>query len=251
MRCGWPLARGSDGNCRNMSCSRMNGRQRRSVRAINSRRYPRIARQCMILMVAGGIAFCSPSSHAQPANDDCADAIPIGDGTFAFSNIGATTDGPATCAEMGSDLWFIVEQSCAGSVSISTCTPARTFDTALAAIGRCGQEPWVCNDDDLSRPGCGEGGSTIRVYSRLGSRFLIQVGGHGGTQGDAELVIRCCEGDIDGDGQVALSDLAILLSDFTSPCGAAGHLPSDMNGDCAVDLTDLAIMLNNFATICP
>ena len=52
-------------------------------------------------------------------------------------------------------------------------------------------------------------------------------------------------GDLDHDGDVDLSDLAILLSDFgcistTPPC------VGDINGDAGTDLNDLAILLANF-----
>ncbi|MBI5864184.1 MAG: hypothetical protein HZB38_06730 [Planctomycetes bacterium] len=50
-------------------------------------------------------------------------------------------------------------------------------------------------------------------------------------------------GDLDGDGDVDLADLAILLSDFgctTPPCAG------DINGDGVTDLGDLTILLANF-----
>ncbi|RMF75928.1 MAG: hypothetical protein D6744_12895, partial [Planctomycetota bacterium] len=57
------------------------------------------------------------------------------------------------------------------------------------------------------------------------------------------------EGDLNGDGTVGLTDLAILLSDFdcTAPPSCAG----DVDGDGDTDLTDLAKLLANFDTTCP
>jgi hypothetical protein len=56
-------------------------------------------------------------------------------------------------------------------------------------------------------------------------------------------------GDIDGDGDVDLSDLAIMLSTFGLCVGDPGFVPAaDINGDGCVDLGDLSILLSNFGT---
>lgn len=59
-----------------------------------------------------------------------------------------------------------------------------------------------------------------------------------------------CPGDVDGDRDVDLQDLATLLSNFgrtDSPPSTAGNLDNDSD----VDLQDLATLLSNFGTICP
>jgi hypothetical protein len=50
-------------------------------------------------------------------------------------------------------------------------------------------------------------------------------------------------GDFDGDGDVDLSDLAFLLSDYGC---AGGDCPGDIDGDGDTDLADLAILLANY-----
>lgn len=56
-------------------------------------------------------------------------------------------------------------------------------------------------------------------------------------------------GDIDGDGDVDLSDLAIFLSVFGLCEGAPGFIAAaDINGDGCIDLSDLTILLSNFGT---
>lgn len=56
-----------------------------------------------------------------------------------------------------------------------------------------------------------------------------------------------CPGDVDGDNDVDLTDLASLLTNF----GASGSgLPGDIDGDDDVDLTDLATLLTNFGLTC-
>lgn len=56
-----------------------------------------------------------------------------------------------------------------------------------------------------------------------------------------------CPGDLDADGDVDITDLSILLSQFgTTGTGLSGDLDAD--GD--VDITDLATLLSAFGTIC-
>ncbi|MFN9906837.1 MAG: dockerin type I domain-containing protein [bacterium] len=50
-------------------------------------------------------------------------------------------------------------------------------------------------------------------------------------------------GDLDGDGAVAGSDLALLLAAWAQSSAAAGHLAADLSGDGVVDAADLAMLL--------
>ena len=50
-------------------------------------------------------------------------------------------------------------------------------------------------------------------------------------------------GDIDGDGAVGGSDLAVLLADWSRSTAAAGYLASDLSGDGVVDAADLSVLL--------
>lgn len=59
-----------------------------------------------------------------------------------------------------------------------------------------------------------------------------------------------CAGDLNGDGQVALDDLATLLANFGAASGAAPE-DGDLDGDGDVDLADLATLLSVFGTPCP
>ena len=82
-------------------------------------------------------------------------------------------------------------------------------------------------------------------------RFLsIRQGPWQPQNDDRNLALRVfgsgpCEGDLDGNGLVDLSDLAGLLANF----GASGAT-GDVNGDGVVDLSDLALLLANFGNAC-
>jgi len=61
-----------------------------------------------------------------------------------------------------------------------------------------------------------------------------------------------CPGDIDGDNDVDISDLASLLAAFGSFAGDPAYNPdTDFDGDGDVDLTDLSTVLVLFGTTCP
>ncbi len=57
-----------------------------------------------------------------------------------------------------------------------------------------------------------------------------------------------CPGDLDGDGEVGLSDLAIMLSNYGQPAGS--YYEGDFNADGLVDLTDLAMFLSYYGDVC-
>jgi hypothetical protein len=62
--------------------------------------------------------------------------------------------------------------------------------------------------------------------------------------------VGCCFGDLDGDGDVDLTDLATLLANYGVTSGAA-YEDGDLDGDGDVDLTDLAALLAVYGTTCP
>jgi hypothetical protein len=53
--------------------------------------------------------------------------------------------------------------------------------------------------------------------------------------------------DLDGDGQVALGDLGILLNSF----GCTSNCSGDLDGDDDTDLADLGLLLADFGAACP
>ncbi len=65
--------------------------------------------------------------------------------------------------------------------------------------------------------------------------------------GSCEFTSCVCPGDLDGDGQVAVTDVLLFLSDFgcaVDPC------VGDSNGDGQTNVEDLLLMLSYFGSIC-
>ena len=58
-----------------------------------------------------------------------------------------------------------------------------------------------------------------------------------------------CVGDLDGDGDIDLTDLSTLLAHFGT--GGAAPADGDLDGDGDVDLTDLSTLLGVFGQACP
>jgi hypothetical protein len=66
---------------------------------------------------------------------------------------------------------------------------------------------------------------------------------------EVEIYGGSCAGDLDGDGDVDLTDLAQLLANY-GMTGGATYEDGDLDGDGDVDLTDLAALLAVYGTTC-
>jgi hypothetical protein len=117
-----------------------------------------------------------------PSNDLCADATAIaGQGTFAFDNTAANTDGPAhaVCdffADGGNtdhDVWYCWTSDCTGDVRFETCG-LTGVDTKLNVYDNCTTASDVtliaCNDDD-----CGFQSGLI-FAATAGNSYKLRVG---------------------------------------------------------------------------
>lgn len=77
------------------------------------------------------------------------------------------------------------------------------------------------------------------------------VGGCSSTSDAATLTVNsaACFGDLDGDNQVGLGDISILLANYGKT--PAVYLDGDLDANNHVDLSDLSIMLTLYGVVCP
>lgn len=148
---------------------------------------------------------------APPANDACANALPLLDGTTAFSTVDATTDGAIVPGaqydgQTYEDIWYLYTPSCNGTWTVSTCGTADydtdlvlyeadtdddgDFDAIDAANITSGVEvALAANDDTGSCVGFTSVVSTAIVADRL---YLARVGGFSaGDEGTGTLLVSC------------------------------------------------------------
>jgi hypothetical protein len=184
-----------------------------------------------------------------PTNDNCENALPLASGSFSFTNISATTDGPPVPGSCGFpddqievDVWYRFFALCTGTATADVCNS--NFDTRIAVYGPdCPDGPGeliVCDDD-----GCGMQ-SVVSFPVEEGNFYLVRIGGFAGDQGSGLLTLICeeevatCDGDLNGDDVVDVEDLLDLLADW----GGSG--PGDINGDGTIDVEDLLALLANW-----
>ena len=196
---------------------------------------------------------------AAPANDECAAATAVGEGSFEFSNCGATIgiDGPTDDANMDKDVWFLYTAGGTGVANFATCDPTGSltdtiiivYDGALCPITG---DPALASDDD----GCASPNfnSTVDVPVTAGSTYYLQVGGWKGTTGAAgtgdegsstlsiSLPEVCNDGiDNDADGLIDCADTVDCAA--AANCIEAGNCGDGIDND-ADGLTDCLDILD-------
>ncbi len=83
-----------------------------------------------------------------------------------------------------------------------------------------------------------------------GAAYVYAIGGDANGNGVPDLCE--CRGDIDDSGVVDQPDLGRLLASFTLPVDHPLYDPAaDLDGDDDVDLTDLTILLDDYGSACP
>ncbi|MBP7745815.1 MAG: hypothetical protein KA383_06745 [Phycisphaerae bacterium] len=184
-------------------------------------------------------------SYAAPANDACASATPVSDGTTLFSNCGATTDGPdepAACdffgyTQIDADTWYLYTASCTGDLTVSLC--GSTYDTKLAVYSGCptnGGTILACNDDYCAYQ------SQVTFPAVASTSYLIRIGGYLGETGEGTLAVTCgggasLVGDLNCDGVVGFGDInpfVLYLSNYATWEATYPDCPpenGDINGD--------------------
>ena len=169
------------------------------------------------------------------ANDECADRIAIFNGSTAYTNVGATTDGPAHPAclffgnnQVDADIWYNYTAECTGSVTISLC--GSEYDTKLAVYDGCecpvtDAELLACNDDF-----CGLQ-SEVVVNVVQGQCYKIRVGGFAGDQGSGTITITKGKDCVAGNPACGPGAGDCCVPDATPGCDD----PECCNAVCAVD----------------
>ena len=139
-----------------------------------------------------------PGQNVVPANDNCANAIPVL--TCPFTDTRSTVDAtdeagePAsTCTLQSKSVWYSISGGANGTVvTVSTC--ASNFDTAISVWqvtgGACAFNTFVpvaCNDDF-----CGDGfQSSVTFLAAAGQTYKIQIGGFDGDDGTLVTNVDC------------------------------------------------------------
>jgi serralysin len=199
--------------------------------------------------IANG-AFTLNIAGVAPSNDTCANAIPVGNGDFQFSNCLATTDFSSTvaCRPGFNDVWFRYTAPCDGTVSMNTCDS--NMDTLLMVYGdacpSAATVPLACNDDTS---GCGLGGtlgSRLTFEATAGTIYTVRLAGFSATasssRGGGTLSIDCastcspCAADYNQDGGVDGADVDVFFADWvgSAPC-------ADVNLDGGIDGSDVDV----------
>jgi len=164
---------------------------------------------------------------AQPANDNCADAIAANTGVNQFITIDATTDGPYhpdACLggapdSLYNDVWFTWTATFTGEAEFSTCGTAN-FDTNIAAYAPGSACPPT--EEDLlacSEDGAGCSGFTSETTFNVeeGETYLLRIGGWGsespGEEGSGTFSITEREMDTGPENDVCEDATEIILNE--------------------------------------
>ena len=138
--------------------------------------------------------FVEGSTEPAPDNDLCENATTISNGTYAFTTIGATANGPDAplgCSQSSgpsvfSDIWFTITPTCTGSVSLETC--GADFDSRVLVYqsSNCSLDSPVGCDDNS----CGQAES-LSFLGIEGVEYKIRIGASSQVTGSGELVVNC------------------------------------------------------------
>jgi len=146
----------------------------------------RLLRAKLDLAASAETAGNRVAAFSAPANDACAAASVIGDGTLTGSNDSASNDGSASCdgPTPPLDVWFRYTAALDGPVAFDTF--GSSIDTVLSIFDGCpdgGRETELaCNDDSA-----GTAQSQVVLDMTTGQEVWVRVGGFGGGTGAYEL----------------------------------------------------------------
>jgi hypothetical protein len=127
---------------------------------------------------------------------------------------------------------------------VNQSTSLTLFSTELTI------DPAAQNNSSIVVSASPASGAGIVLYGDITSGASLRLPGAPGTTlnfTDLTIVIEggSCPGDTDGDGEVNLADLNLVLANF-----GQNSSDGDTNGDGVVDLSDLNVVLAAFGTSC-
>ena len=187
----------------------------------------------LIFAVQGGL-------WAQPANDECADAISVGLGSHDFSTVDATTGIPgfpqncpsddSSSDSLYNDIWYTYTAEFTGQVEFSTCGMAG-FDTNLAVYGP--DAPCPPTDDNIidcseDAPGCSLFTSSVAFDVVEGQTYLLRLGGYGSNSPGEE-----------GTGTFTLEEYVPPLGPPNDDCETAAPIVLNANDSIFVEYVTL------------
>lgn len=150
----------------------------------------------LLVALFGGVLFVvvqsSSSAMAQlpPPNDDCANAVLVGEGSVQGTTAGASIS-VIGCGLSGftPDVWYAYPANRTGLLAVTTC--GSQYDTTVSVYPACGTTVDLgCNDDAPKGSPCGYNigyDSYLTVPVNSGSTYFIRVSGFVGAQGTFTL----------------------------------------------------------------
>ena len=159
------------------------------------------ANSCTAGLTPASCASTCTATACPIPNDACANATRIGNGTFNFSTVGATTDGPSESNVgfgfgdllVNQDVWFLYTATCTGTVSVDLC--GANYDSRVAIYsGACPTAPNTAiagNDDAPTNCGAGSLHSYVTFPSTAGNQYVIRVGGFTTNSGAVVMIVGC------------------------------------------------------------
>ena len=186
------------------------------------------------ILVTGiaGVGTSPTDFLVPPANDLCANAVPIACGqTLAGTTIGADATGDPTgsCTESvdGGGVFYRFVGT-GQPVVVSTCTPTTNYDSKLFVYtGTCGSYTCVGGNDD--GPVCGTTASEVTFASVAGTPYLIFVSGYAGAVGPFGLSVTC--------GPAPRAGQSAKAARGTAGTGTFSVYPNPVAGSGALHLT--------------
>jgi hypothetical protein len=189
-------------------------------------------------------------AYFQP-NDNCANATPIGSGSFPFSTVCARADGSASCgsSNSGPSVWFSYTAPCNGFLAADTC--GSSFPGVLSVYsGGCGNPTQLaCNTGTAGQGPCPTGNQAfLTTPCQAGATYLIRVAGRNGGGGTGTLHVSChapCPVDFNLDLTVNVQDYLAFLAAYSRADSRA-----DMDGNGMINVQDYLTFLRLYAAGC-